>query len=225
MAKKRCWLSWSSGKDSAWALKVLRERDDLEVVGLLTTLNEEADRVAMHAVRRQLLEAQAEAAGLPLVTVDLPYPCSNEEYEKRMAVAVARAQADGVELMAFGDLFLEDIRQYRESKLEGTGIAPVFPLWGIPTGELARTMVAGGVKAYVTCVDPKQLDRRFAGRAFDAELLDELPEGVDPCFERGEAHSFVWDAPSFAAPIAVQVGEVVERDGFVFADVVPASSP
>lgn len=222
MAKKRCWLSWSSGKDSAWALTALRERDELEVVGLLTTLNEEADRVAMHAVRRTLLQAQAEAAGLPLIAIDLPSPCSNEAYEERMKGAIAQAHDAGVEVMAFGDLFLEDVRDYRIQRMEGTGIEPIFPIWGLPTDQLARTMVDAGLKAWITCVDPKQLDPSFAGRHWDHALLDELPEGVDPCGEKGESHTFCYAAPCFAQPIAVTPGEVVERDGFVFADLLPA---
>ncbi len=221
MAKKRCWLSWSSGKDSAWALTVLRERDDLEVVGLLTTLNEEADRVAMHAVRRRLLEAQAEAAGLPLIAIDLPSPCSNEVYEEKMRGAIAQAHEAGVEVMAFGDLFLEDVRDYRVKQMEGTGIEPIFPIWGEPTDQLARRMVDAGLKAWITCVDPKQLDPSFAGRHWDHALLDELPEGVDPCGEKGECHTFCYDAPCFAEPIEVTPGEIVEKDGFVFADLLP----
>jgi uncharacterized protein (TIGR00290 family) len=219
---KRCWLSWSTGKDSAWALSVLRQRDDLEVVALLTTLNETVGRVAMHAVRDELLERQAAATGLPLVRIPLPHPCTNEVYEERMTAALERARADDVELMAFGDLFLEDIRAYRERQLEGTGITPVFPLFGEPTAALARTMVASGLRAWVTCVDPKQLDPSFAGRHWDGALLDDLPEGVDPCGERGELHTFAYAAPCFSEPIACQPGEVVERDGFVFADVLPA---
>ncbi len=222
MARKKCWLSWSSGKDSAWALHVLRQRDDLEVVGLLTTLNGAAERVAMHAVRRQLLLAQADAAGLPVHTVDLPWPCSNAEYEALMTGAVDEAKRQGVEVMAFGDLFLEDIRAYREERLEGTGLQAVFPLWGQPTDALAKAMIDGGLRARITCVDPKQLDPRFAGREWDHALLAELPASVDPCFENGEAHSFCYAAPCFSAPIAVEGGEVVERDGFVFADLTPA---
>jgi len=221
MAKKRCWLSWSSGKDSAWALNTLREQDEVEVVGLLTTLNEEADRVAMHAVRRTLLQAQADAAGLPLIAIDLPSPCSNEVYEERMKGAVAQAHEAEVEVMAFGDLFLEDVRDYRVKRMEGTGIEPIFPLWGEPTDELARGMVDGGLKAWITCVDPTQLDPSFAGRHWDHALLDELPEGVDPCGEKGESHTFCYAAPCFAQLIAVTLGEVVERDGFVFADLLP----
>jgi uncharacterized protein (TIGR00290 family) len=219
---KRVMLAWSSGKDSAWSLFELRRDPDIQVVGLLTTLNEQFDRVAMHAVRHELLKRQAEAAGLPLMTVGLPWPCSNEEYERRMAQACERMKADGVEAIAFGDLYLEDVREYREKQLAGTGLAPLFPLWKRPTDALARTMIAGGQKARLTSVDPKQLPREFAGREFDLALLADLPAGVDPCGENGEFHSFVYESPAFSAPIAVESGEVVERDGFIFADVLPA---
>jgi uncharacterized protein (TIGR00290 family) len=222
--KKRALLSWSSGKDSAFALKVLRERDDLEVVGLLTTLNETHDRVAMHAVRRKLLEAQARAAGLPLRTIELQWPSSNEVYEARMRGAVERAAADGIQVIAFGDLFLEDVRAYREKQLAQTGLSPCFPLWGLPTDSLARTMIAEGVRARLTCVDPRVLSGAFAAREFDARLLAELPAEVDPCGERGEFHTFVYDGPMFSAPVAIEAGEVVERDGFVFADLLPAET-
>lgn len=211
-------LSWSSGKDSAWALHVLRAQQDVEVVGLLTTVNLAFNRVAMHAVRQELLRAQADAAGLPLYEVGIPWPCSNEQYEAAMASAVADAKARGITVMAFGDLFLEDIRAYREQKLQGTGMRPLFPLWGRPTAELAQEMVNGGLRARLTCIDPKHLPREFAGRTFDAGLLADLPGAVDPCGERGEFHSFAYAGPMFKAPIAITPGEVVERDGFVFAD-------
>ncbi|HWZ88136.1 MAG TPA: hypothetical protein VNW92_04780 [Polyangiaceae bacterium] len=220
--RQRALLSWSSGKDSAWALHILRQMPEIEIVGLVTTINQVADRVAMHAVRSQLLRAQAEAVALPLHEIPIPWPCSNAEYEAAMAVAIARAQADGVTAMAFGDLFLEDIRSYRLQKLSGTGIEPLFPIWGIPTDQLARDMLAGGLRARLTCVDPKQLAPSFAGREFDAALLAELPPSVDPCGERGEFHTFAYDGPAFRQPIAVQSGEIVERDGFVFADLLPA---
>lgn len=219
--RARTLLSWSSGKDSAWALHVLRQTADVEVVGLLTTINERFDRVAMHAVRTELLRAQADAAGLPLHSVGIPWPCSNAQYEAAMAAAIERAKSEGVTVMAFGDLFLEDIRSYRVQKLAGTGIEPLFPIWGIPTGELARDMVAGGLRARLTCVDPKQLAPSFAGREFDAALLAELPQTVDPCGERGEFHTFAYEGPMFRKPIEIQNGEVVERDGFVFADLLP----
>jgi uncharacterized protein (TIGR00290 family) len=215
-------MSWSSGKDSALALHVARTKLHVDVVGLLTTINADADRVAMHAVRRQLLEAQAGRLGLELITVDLPSPCPDDIYAARMAEAVAEAQRDGVTEMVFGDLYLEDIRAYREEMLADTAITPLFPLWQRPTAALAREMVDSGVRAYITCVDPRVLPAEFAGRAFDESFLGDLPDGVDPCGENGEFHSFVWDAPGFSSPIHVAPGEIVERDGFVFADVVPA---
>ncbi|WP_291272022.1 hypothetical protein [Geothrix sp.] len=215
-------LSWSSGKDAAWALHVLRQSSEVEVVGLLTTTNEAFDRVAMHGVREALLEAQAEAAGLPLWKVPLPWPCSNEAYEARMAQVCARAVETGVEAMAFGDLFLEDVRDYRIQKLAGTGLSPLFPIWNPDTTGVAADMVAAGLKATLVCVDPRALAASFAGRAFDASLLADLPPTVDPCGERGEFHTFAWDGPMFRHPVAVRGGEVVVRDGFVFADLVPA---
>ncbi len=211
------WLSWSSGKDSAWSLHELR-RAGAPVTGLFTTVNAAFDRVAMHAVRRELLEAQARAAGLPLHVIEVPYPCPDADYARIMAAFVERATAAGVTAMAFGDLFLADIRAYRETQLAGTGIAPIFSLWQKDTRALAREMIAGGLVAHITCIDPAKLDRTFAGRAFDAALLAALPRGVDPCGENGEFHTFVSSGPMFAASVAVTVGEIVERDGFVFAD-------
>jgi len=216
--KPKALLCWSSGKDSAWTLHALRRRRDVEVVGLLTTINTEYERVAMHAVRVALLEAQAEAAGLPLWTVPIPNPCSNQEYESAMGDAVRKALAAGITMMAFGDLFLEDVRRYRETQLAGTGLTPIFPIWGLPTDALARDMVAAGLRARLTCVDPKQLPASFAGREFDAALLSDLPVGVDPCGERGEFHTFAYAGPMFRHPVPIQTGEIVERDGFVFAD-------
>ena len=215
---KRVALSWSSGKDSAWSLHLLRQDPEIEVVALVTTLNEQFDRVAMHAVRRELLELQAESLGVPLWTVLLPWPCSNDEYEARMRALCTRAINEGVEAMAFGDLFLADIRTYREKQLAGTGLEPFFPVWQIPTRQLAAEMVASGLKAKITCIDPKVLPVEFAGRDFDLQFLDDLPAGIDPCGENGEFHSFVYDGPGFWRPISVSVGEIVERDGFVFAD-------
>jgi uncharacterized protein (TIGR00290 family) len=220
----RTLLSWSTGKDSAWSLHVLRQREDVEVVGLVTTINAAFDRVAMHGVRRSLAEAQAEAAGLPLHPLAIPDPCPNAEYERIMGAFVARQVAEGIEAMAFGDLFLQDIRRYRETKLAGTGITPLFPLWGLETGGLARSMIAGGLEAYVTCVDPAKLPASFAGRRFDAALLADLPPGVDPCAENGEFHSFASAGPMFRSPIAVDIGETVTRDGFVFCDLIPVDS-
>ncbi|HTL01953.1 MAG TPA: hypothetical protein VL243_06995 [Vicinamibacterales bacterium] len=212
-------VSWSSGKDSAWMLHKLKQDPAIEIGGLLTTMNEAFDRVAMHAVRRSLLEAQARAAGVPLRTIPLPWPCTNEEYEARMRAAVSQAVDEGFTHVAFGDLFLEDVRRYREDKLAGTGLAPVFPLWGIPTPGLAEEMVDGGLRAILTCVNPKHLDRSFAGREFDRRLLRDLPAAVDPCGERGEFHSFAYDGPMYDTPVATIAGDVVDRDGFVFADV------
>jgi len=217
----KCLISWSSGKDSAWMIHVLRQQPDIELAGVLTTVNEKYQRVAMHAVRVELLQAQADALGLPLWTVPIPSPCPNDVYERAMSAAVARAVGEGFTHMAFGDLFLEDIRRYREEKLAGTGLTPIFPLFGADTTALAREMVAGGLKARLTCVNPKVLDAKFAGRDFDASLLDELPASVDPCGERGEFHSFAYAGPMFSRPIAIKSGEFVERDGFVFADVMP----
>lgn len=218
---KRVALSWSSGKDSAWSLHLLRQDPEIEIVALITTLNEQFDRVAMHAVRRQLLESQAESAGLPLWTVPLPWPCSNQQYEARMRDLCARAVSEGVEAVAFGDLFLADIRAYREKQLAGTGLEPLFPVWLLPTRELAAEMIGSGVRARITCVDPKSLAREFAGRDFDSGFLAELPPTVDPCGENGEFHTFVYDGPMFRHPIPFQEGEVVDRDGFVFADLTP----
>lgn len=215
---KRVLLSWSSGKDSAWALHLLRKDTEIELVGLLTTLNSEFQRVAMHSTRRSVLEAQSKAAGLPLWEIPLPWPCSNEEYERRMAEACKRAVDERVEAVAFGDLFLEDVRAYRIKQLKPTGLEPLFPLWKLPTDKLAREMIAGGLRAKLTCVDTKQLAESFAGRDFDEALLRELPPGVDPCGERGEFHSCVYAGPMFAAPMALTAGEVVKRDGFAYAD-------
>jgi uncharacterized protein (TIGR00290 family) len=216
---KRILLAWSSGKDSAWALHVLRQSGEYEVVGLLTTFNEAFDRVAMHAVRRQLVEAQAAAVGVPVWPVNIPWPCSNEEYERQMAAACERAVAEGVEAIAFGDLFLEDVRAYRERNLAPTGLTPLFPLWKLSTAKLVREMIAGGQRAVITCIDPTKLDREFAGREIDLALVTSLPAGVDPCAENGEFHSFAFAGPEFAHPLDIRVGEVVDRDGFVFADV------
>jgi uncharacterized protein (TIGR00290 family) len=221
IALSRIALSWSSGKDSAWALHLLRRTPGIEVAALITTFNSNADRVAMHAVRRSLVMEQADRVGLPVWPVELPWPCPNGVYEQRMAEVCGRALAEGLTGVAFGDLFLRDIREYREKQLAGTGLEPIFPVWEIPTADLAVQMIAGGLKTKITCVDPRKLDRTFAGREFDASFLADLPADVDPCGENGEFHSFVYDAPVFSRPIAVETGEIVERDGFVFADVYP----
>jgi uncharacterized protein (TIGR00290 family) len=216
--RQKTLVSWSSGKDSAWALHLLRHRADVEVVGLFTTVNAAFQRVAMHAVRLELLKRQAEAVGLPLQTLEIPYPCSNLKYKSVMKEFVEASRARGIQCMAFGDLFLRDIRAYREANLKDTGILPLFPLWEIPTDRLARQMVSEGLRAYITCVDPGKLPARYAGSEFGPSFLDGLPESVDPCGENGEFHTFTVAGPMFRVPVQVRVGEVVERDGFVFAD-------
>lgn len=221
---KRVLVSWSSGKDSAWLVHVLRTMPDVQIAGLLTTINEAAQRVAMHAVRTELLQAQADALELPLRSIHIPHPCPNEVYERAMSEAAARAVADGFTHIAFGDLFLEDVRRYREEKLAGTGLTPLFPLFGSDTAALAGEMIAAGLGARLTCVNPTVLDRSFAGREFNRALLDDLPASVDPCGERGEFHSFAYRGPMFARPIGIETGIVVEREGFVFADLLPLST-
>jgi len=218
---KKILLSWSSGKDSAWTLHLLRQRPDIQIAALVTTFNSEANRVAMHAVRRVLVETQAEQTGLPLWAVELPWPCSNLDYEERMRTVCQRATAEGITAIAFGDLFLQEIRDYRVRQLQGSGLEPLFPVWQIPTEQLGRDMIAAGVKAKITCVDPSKLAKSFAGRDYNLGLLQTLPPDIDPCGENGEFHTFVYDAPVFSRPIGVQTGEVVERSGFVFADLLP----
>jgi uncharacterized protein (TIGR00290 family) len=222
MARPKALLSWSTGKDSAYTLHVARAAGEVEVVGLLTTVTAAYDRVSMHGVRRVLLDRQAEAAGLPLTVVDIPAPCPNEVYEQAMGAALDAARARGVSCVLFGDLFLADLRAYREQKLSAIGMTGVFPLWQRDTAALAREMTAAGLRAHLTCVDPRRLPGSFAGRRFDDALLAELPEGVDPCGENGEFHTFASAGPMFAAPIPVTPGEVAVRDGFVFADLLPA---
>jgi uncharacterized protein (TIGR00290 family) len=216
--RKKALVSWSSGKDSAWTLHVLRQSKEYEIVGLLTTINSSFNRVAMHGVRRELVEAQAEAAGLPLWKVPLPWPCSNPEYEAAMSVACAKAIDAGVEVVAFGDLYLEDVRQYREDRMRGIGLTPVFPLWKLDTRQLIADMWAAGVRSRIVCLDPRKLSASFAGRDLNQELVDEFPAGIDPCGENGEFHTFVYDGPIFAHAIPVQNGDAVTRDGFVFSD-------
>jgi uncharacterized protein (TIGR00290 family) len=214
-------IAWSSGKDSAWALHEARRSGDYEIVGALTTVTETFGRVSMHGVREELLRAQLEAIGIPPNIVPIPFPCPNEVYEARMGAAISHAKAEGVSHMIFGDLFLEDVRAYREAKMAGTGVTPVFPLWGRPTDVLARAMIEGGLKTHLVTVDLKAMPKSFAGRKFDEALLDDFPVGVDPCGERGEFHTCVLDGPMFSRAIAASVGEVVEREGFAFADLVP----
>jgi len=221
-ARPKALIAWSSGKDSAWALHEVRRGGEYDVVGALTTITENFKRVSMHGVREELLMAQLDAAGLPPIRVPIPYPCPNELYETRMADALADARAAGVTHVIFGDLFLEDVRAYREQKLAGTGIAPVFPLWRRPTGKLARDMINAGVETYLVCVDLKQLPKSFAGRRFNHALLSDLPATADPCGENGEFHTCVVAGPMLARRIPVDVGEIVERDGFAFADLAPA---
>ncbi len=211
-------LSWSTGKDSAWALHVLRRDGPGHVEGLLTSVNESVSRVSMHGVREEILRAQADAAGLPLFTIPLPWPCSNEIYEARLRVAVDRAVIHGFTHVAFGDLFLEDVRQYREERLAGTGLTPLFPLWGIPTPQLAREMIAGGLRARISTLDPRVMPRDLIGAAFDEAFLARLPPSVDPCAERGEFHTCVTAGPMFSRSLNLVSGDVVEREGFVYGD-------
>jgi uncharacterized protein (TIGR00290 family) len=215
---RRTWLSWSSGKDSAWTLHMLRQQGEYDVVGLLTTVNSAYDRVAMHGTRASVLRAQAAAAGLPLIELPLPWPCSNQQYEAVMRDACAAAVAEGVEAMAFGDLYLEDVRRYREARLAGTGIQPVFPLWGRDTGALVEEMLDGGLRARITCVDPRKVPATFAGRELDASLLADLPPGTDPCAENGEFHTCAYAGPMFAKPLPLVPGTVEQHGDFVFAD-------
>jgi len=218
-------LSWSSGKDSAWALHLLNRQHPGAVAALLTTVNEAMDRVAMHGVRRSVLEAQARAAGLPLHVVHIPHPCPNDVYEAQMRAAITDARANGFTHAAFGDLFLEDIRRYREEKLAGSGLEPLFPVWGIPTGELAEQMIDGGLCARLACVDTRHLDESFVGREFDRSLLHDLPVGIDPCGERGEFHSCVYAGPMFREPIALRAGDTHAVSPFVWRDLTVAADP
>jgi uncharacterized protein (TIGR00290 family) len=217
----RTMLSWSSGKDSAWALHTMRQNPDLVVDGLFCTINQEFDRVAMHAVRVALLQQQADSIGLPIQLIPLPYPCSNADYAKIMGEFVAGEKARGIDCFAFGDLFLQDIREYREKSLSGSGISAIFPIWGLDTRVLSATMLEGGLRAQITCVDPKQLAPEFSGREYDARFLKDLPPGVDPCGENGEFHSFAFDGPVFGHTIDIEVGVTTTRDGFVFTDLLP----
>lgn len=221
MSRPLVLVSWSSGKDSAWMLHVLRQQGEWHIVALVTTVNSAFGRVSMHGVREDLLEAQAHAAGLPLWKVPIPYPCPNEAYEAAMRDLIARARETGVTHFAFGDLFLQDVRAYRERQLQGTGIAPLFPLWGVDTAGLAQEMIRSGVRAVVTCVDPRQVPASLAGQEFDESLIQRLPPSADPCGENGEYHTFCYAGPTFAYPLRVRRGEVVERDGFVYADILP----
>jgi uncharacterized protein (TIGR00290 family) len=222
--KRRTLMSWSSGKDSAWALLKLMQDPEIDLVGLFCTVNKEFKRVAMHSVRVELLQEQAKNIGLPLEIIEIPYPCSNDEYEYIMSQFTKRAKNDNIENFAFGDLFLKDVRNYREEKLKGTGINPIFPIWGTPTDKLSREIIDSGLRAVITCINPKQIDKEFIGREFDKSFLDSLPENIDPCGENGEFHSFDFDAPMFKEEIKIIVGDIVHRDDFIFADILPESS-
>lgn len=224
MRMKKTLLSWSSGKDSAWTLYKLQQRSDVELLGLVTTVNQTHQRVAMHAVRLVLLKQQAAAANLPLHIINIPHPCSNEHYNQAMDGFFDSIQQIGATHMAFGDLFLEDIRQYREENLKGTGLTPMFPLWLEPTEKLAQKMIDAGLKTRITCIDPNKLSANFAGREFNQQFLDDLPDGIDPCGENGEFHSFTYAGPMFKKPINISTGDVVEREGFIFADLQPEGS-
>jgi uncharacterized protein (TIGR00290 family) len=222
--RPKAWLAWSTGKDSAWALHTLRQRSEFDVVALLTTVNQTHDRVAMHAVREALLEIQARAAGVPLITVPIPSPCTNEVYEIAMATAMKRANEEGVTHVAFGDLFLEDIRRYREERLAACGITPLFPIWRSDTRALAEEMLGAGLRAIITCVDPTRLSPEFAGKIWDEGLVRDFPATVDPCGENGEFHTFAFAGPMFRQTICIEPGQIVERDGFVFGDVLPCEA-
>lgn len=220
--KKKTLLSWSSGKDSSWTLHVLQQRDDLEVVSLFCTINRKFERAAMHAVRVELIKRQAASAGLPVQFIELPHPCTDAEYRIIMGEFIDQVSRQGIEYIAFGDLYLEDIRSYRENNLADTGITPIFPIWGMETTALSRKMVNSGLRAVITCVDPNKLDPEFIGREYDQAFLEQLPDTVDPCGENGEFHSFAFAGPMFKEPVDIRPGETVARDGFVFADVLPA---
>lgn len=223
--KKRTLLSWSSGKDCAWALHVLRQDPEVDVVGLFSTFNQTFDRVAMHGVRIDLVRQQAENVGLPIRLIPIPHPCTDDAYAVIMERFVQQARQEGIDYFAFGDLLLEDVRRYREERLADTGIQPLFPLWGLPTGELSREMVTSGLRAIITCLDPQRLSAEFAGREYDAAFLDRLPPGVDPCGENGEFHTFAFDGPMFRRAVGLTVDETVSRDGLVFTDLLPDPGP
>jgi uncharacterized protein (TIGR00290 family) len=216
---KRTLLSWSSGKDSAWSLHILLHQPDIEIVGLFSTVNKKFERVAMHAVRTELLYQQAISLDLPIEIIPIPYPCSNVQYEAAMNGFIKKAKQSKIECFAFGDLFLKDVRKYREDNLAGTGITPIFPIWGKNTTILSKEMIDNGLKSIITCVNPKQLSPDFAGKEYDGSFLEQIPENVDPCGERGEFHSFVYGGPMFKNEIKIQIGETISRDGFVFTDI------
>ena len=218
-SKKPVLVSWSSGKDSCYMLHQLLKGSEYEPVGLFSTINATNDRVAMHGVRRELLEKQAKSLEMPIALIDLPWPCSNEDYERIMGGFIEEVKDSGVQYIAFGDLFLEDIRAYREKQLEGTGIAPIFPIWGIPTDRLANEMMKAGIQTRISCVDSRQISASFSGKDWDKELLEALPQKADPCGENGEFHTFVYNSPDFSASIDIKNGDTVDRDGFVYTDI------
>lgn len=223
--KKKTVLSWSSGKDSAWALHILRRQPDIDIAGLFCTINQEFERVAMHAVRVELVRQQAQNAGLPIQLIPIPHSCGDSEYGTIMKNFVGQAKQQGIESFAFGDIFLEDVRRYREANLAESGITPIFPLWGMPTKKLSREMVNSGLRAIITCVDPKQLSSDFAGQEYGESFLERIPAHVDPCGENGEFHSFAYDGPMFKNPVNITIGETVSRDGFLFTDLLPGQQP
>jgi len=218
-------VSWSGGKDSAWTLHTLRQQPEKYlVIGLLTTINQRFNRIAMHGVRRELLEQQAQAAGLPLWVVPIPWPSTNEHYERRMTNALCFLKRLGIDAVAFGDLYLEDIRQYREAQFGNCGLELLFPVWGLKTRQLAEQMLGAGVKARLSCVDPRAVPADWAGRDYDEKLLAELPPSADPCAENGEFHTFVYSGPMSRSSIPIANCEIVERDGFVFRDLLGEAS-
>lgn len=217
----RAILSWSSGKDSAMSLFSVLKSNEFEILALLTTVSDQFHRVSMHGVREELLNQQAASLGLPIEKVHVPYPCPNAVYEQKMSTFLTSYKCKGLTHVIFGDLFLEDVRRYREEKLSQIGITAVFPLWKENTSKMARSMLKLGFRAVVTCVDMKKLDPTFAGRYYDESFLDELPSSVDPCGENGEFHTFVIDGPIFKNRIEITVGKSVMRDGFQFVDILP----
>jgi len=219
--KKKTLLSWSSGKDSAWALHVLRQQQDIEVVGLFCTFNKKYQRGAMHAVRNELISRQAESVGLPLELIPIPDPCSDSEYKVIMATFIEGVKSKGIDCIAFGDLFLEEVRSYREESLAGTGITPLIPIWGIPTNELSKEMINSGLRAKITCIDPKYLPAEFAGHEYDSSFLEQIPDSLDPCGENGEFHNFAYDGPMFKNKLNILVGETVTRGNFIYTDLLP----
>ncbi|MDH5611018.1 MAG: adenine nucleotide alpha hydrolase [Gammaproteobacteria bacterium] len=222
--RQKTMMSWSSGKDSAWALYQLQNNPEIDLVGLFCTINKEFNRVTMHGVRVELLQKQADNIGLPLEIIEIPYPCSNIEYEQIMGEFVEKAKKMHIENFAFGDLFLEEVRNYREEKLKNSGIKAIFPIWGIPTDELSRKMITNGLRTIITCINPKQTPDKFIGKEFDDNFLASLPETIDPCGENGEFHSFVFDGPMFKEKINIVLGDIVQRDDFVFADILLENS-